>query len=148
MVRQRKDDKRTVGSLAEDVFVSLQRTADVLLRGVENVLRSAEVSPTQYNVLRILRGSPEGLPCQEIAARMITRDPDVTRLLGRLERRRLILRRRGAKDRRIVRARITGRGLQLLEGLDGPVRNLHRKQLGHVGRERLRRFSAILGEFR
>src|SRR5713101_6887070 len=94
--------KRPLGSLEEAAFVSLQLTADVLARRVEKVLQSADVSPTQYNVLRILRGSPEGRPCREIANRMITRDPDVTRLLDRLEKRGLILRRRETKDRRIV----------------------------------------------
>ena len=68
------------------------RTADLLSRNVEKVLRSADVSPTQYNVLRILRGAPEGLPCSEIGKRMITRDPDITRLLDRLEKRDLVTR--------------------------------------------------------
>ena len=77
---------------------------------------------TQYNVLRILRGAPEGLPCGEIANRMITRDPDITRLLDRLEKRGLISRSRETKDRRTVMARITPDGLKLLARLDEPVR--------------------------
>jgi DNA-binding MarR family transcriptional regulator len=136
--------KRPLGSLEEDAFVSLQRTADLLARKGEKVLRSADVSPTQYNVLRILRGSPQGLPCREIANRMITRDPDVTRLLDRLEKRGLILRRRETKDRRIVLARITPQGLRLLSELDEPVLETHRKLLGHLGRERLRRLMEVL----
>jgi DNA-binding MarR family transcriptional regulator len=136
--------KRPLGSLEEDAFVSLQRTADLLARKGEKVLRSADVSPTQYNVLRILRGSPQGLPCREIANRMITRDPDVTRLLDRLEKRGLILRRRETKDRRIVLARITPQGLRLLSELDEPVLETHRKLLGHLGRECLRRLMEVL----
>lgn len=136
--------KRASESLEEDAFVSLQLTADVLVRKVEKVLRSADISPTQYNVLRILRGSPDGLPCREIADRMISRDPDVTRLLDRLEKRGLILRRRETKDRRIVLARITPEGLRLLGGLDTPVLDTHRRQLGHLGRDRLRRLVEML----
>ena len=95
-------------------------------------------------MLRILRGSPEGLPCGEIASRMITRDPDITRLLDRLEKRGLISRCRETKDRRMVMARITPEGLKLLARLDEPVQAAHRKQLGHLGRERLRALTELL----
>ncbi len=125
---------RRVGCLEEDVFIALHRTADVLARSVEKVLRAADVSPTQYNVLRILRGSPQGLPCREIGDRMVTRDPDITRLLDRLEKRSLISRCRETKDRRMVLTRITPQGLRLLADLDGPVTDAHRHQLGHLGR--------------
>ena len=92
---------RRFGGLEEDVFVSLHRTADLLARNAEKVLRDGDVSPNQYNVLRILRGAPEGLPCSEIAKRMISRDPDITRLLDRLEKAKLISRCRESKDRRM-----------------------------------------------
>ena len=108
------------------------------------MLKAEELSATQYNVLRILRGAPEGLPCGEIANRMITRDPDVTRLLDRLEKRGLISRWRDTKDRRMVMARITVDGLKLLARLDEPVQESHRKQLGHLGKERLRALSDLL----
>ncbi len=72
--------------------MELLRTTDMLSRGLVGVLKAEDVSPTQYNVLRILRGTPDGLPCGEIASRMITRDPDMTRLLDRLEKRGLISR--------------------------------------------------------
>ncbi len=135
-VRDKSSDRK-VGSPEENVFVSLLRTAEALSRKVERVLRSADVSPTQYNVLRILRGSPEGLPCREIGARMITRDPDITRLLDRLEKRELVSRCRENEDRRMVLTRITPQGLRLLSELDAPVTEAHRSQLGHLGRERL-----------
>jgi DNA-binding MarR family transcriptional regulator len=116
----------------------------MLSRGLVRVLRSEDVSPTQYNVLRILRGAPEGLPCGEVASRMITRDPDITRLLDRLEKRELISRCRETKDRRTVMARITPEGLKLLARLDEPVQAAHRKQLGHLGQGRLRALTELL----
>ncbi|HTC92595.1 MAG TPA: MarR family transcriptional regulator, partial [Terriglobales bacterium] len=133
-----------VGSPEEAAFLDLLRTTDMLSRGLVGVLKSEDVSPTQYNVLRILRGAPDGLPCGEIASRMITRDPDVTRLLDRLEKRGLISRGRETRDRRMVLARITPEGLKLLARLDEPVQAAHRKQLGHLGRERLRVLTELL----
>ena len=126
------------------MFLELLRTTDMLSRGLAQVLKVEDVSSTQYNVLRILRGAPEGLPCGEIASRMITRDPDVTRLLDRLEKRELISRCRETEDRRTVRARIAPEGLQLLARLDEPVRAAHRKQLGHLGRQRLKALADLL----
>jgi DNA-binding MarR family transcriptional regulator len=128
----------------ESAFLDLLRTCDLLARGPAQVLKTEDLSATQYNVLRILRGSPQGLPCGEIANRMITRDPDITRLLDRLEKRELIARCRETKDRRMVMARITPEGLKLLARLDAPVEESHRKQLGHLGRERLRALTELL----
>ena len=138
MSAKAKDGKvRRTSVPEEEAFVSLWRTADLLARNVEKVLRSADVSPTQYNVLRILRGAPEGLPCSEIGKRMITRDPDITRLLDRLEKRALVSRCRVTKDRRMVLTRITPEGLRLLRELDAPVTAIHQQQLGHLGRQGL-----------
>jgi DNA-binding MarR family transcriptional regulator len=136
------------GSSEEAAFVDLLRTSDLLTRGVAQVLKAADLSPTQYNVLRILRGSKEGLPCGEIAKRLITRDPDITRLLDRLEKRGLISRSREAKDRRTVLTRITPEGLHVLATLDEPMQEMHRKQLGHLGRESLRKLATLLREAR
>ena len=124
--------------------MDLLRTADMLSRELFPVLKGADLSPTQYNVLRILRGAPEGLPCGEIASRMITRDPDVTRLLDRLEKRELISRCRETNDRRTVMVRTTAEGLRVLARLDDPVQAAHRKQLGHLGRERLGALTELL----
>lgn len=124
--------------------MDLLRTTDMLSRGLAHILKAEDLSSTQYNVLRILRGAPDGLPCGEIASRMITRDPDITRLLDRLEKRELISRSRETRDRRTVIARITPDGLKLLARLDGPVEEGHRKQLGHLGRERLRVLTELL----
>jgi|SRR5580704_2120464 DNA-binding MarR family transcriptional regulator len=128
----------------EILFLDLLRTTDMLTRALDRILKTSDISATQYNVLRILRGTPEGLPCGEIASRMITRDPDITRLLDRLEKRQLISRCRETKDRRMVMARITPQGLMLLAQLDEPVQETHRKQLGHLGRERLRGLTELL----
>lgn len=125
-------------------FLELCRTTDVLSRRLSGVLKAEELSSNQYNVLRILRGAPEGLPCGEIGSRMITRDPDITRLLDRLEKRNLISRSRDTRDRRTVMGRITPAGLELLARMDEPVREAHRSQLGHLGRERLRALNELL----
>jgi DNA-binding MarR family transcriptional regulator len=128
----------------EAVFLDLLRTSDVLSRRLAHVLKNEDLSSNQYNVLRILRGAPEGLPCGEIGNRMITRDPDITRLLDRLERRELISRCRENKDRRMVLTRISPEGLKLLARLDGPVQEAHREQLGHLGKERLKALTELL----
>jgi DNA-binding MarR family transcriptional regulator len=135
---------RPVSSREEAAFLDLLRTTDMLSRRLALVLKGEDLSSTQYNVLRILRGAPEGLACGEIANRMITRDPDVTRLLDRLERRELISRCRETKDRRTVMARITGEGLKVLARLDAPVQAAHRKQLGHLGRSRMEALTQLL----
>ena len=132
----------------EALFLELLRTTDILSRRLTQVLKGAELSPNQYNVLRILRGAPDGLPCGEIGNRMITRDPDITRLLDRLEKRALIERWRESKDRRVVMARITQTGLDLLAQLDEPVQETHRRQLGHLGDEQLNRLSELLQQSR
>ena len=139
---------RLVGSPEEAAFLDLLRTSDMLSRSAVQVLKAEDLSSTQYNVLRILRGTPRGLACGEIADRMITRDPDITRLLDRLERRDLITRWRDAQDRRVVMARITSQGLKLLVRLDEPVQDLHRRLLGHLGRQRLRQLAELLEEAR
>jgi DNA-binding MarR family transcriptional regulator len=136
--------ERRVGCPEEAAFLELIRTTDMLSRGLVRLLKGEALSPTQYNVLRILRGSPDGLFCGEIASRMITRDPDVTRLLDRLEKRELISRWREAKDRRTVMAKITPEGLKLLARLDEPVQAAHRKQLGHLGRQRLQSLAELV----
>lgn len=124
---------RPFTSPEEELHLSLIRTADQLERGFAALLKDRGISLPQYNVLRILRGAGEsGLPCGEIASRMVTRDPDVTRLLDRLEQRELITRGRGSEDRRVVAARITPPGLSLLAELDPLSQDLHHRQLGFL----------------
>lgn len=147
-VSQAESRSRRNACPEEAVFLDLLRTTDMLSRRLVLVLKVEDLSSTQYNVLRILRGSPEGLPCGEVANRMITRDPDITRLLDRLEKRKLISRSRDTKDRRTVLARITPEGHKLLAELDEPVQQAHRKLLGHLGRERLRALTELLSAAR
>src|SRR5437868_12025226 len=139
-----KEIKKARGTPEEAAFLDLLRTCDLLSRGPAQFLKSEDLSPTQYNVLRILRGAAAGLPCGEIANRMITRDPDITRLLDRLEKRQLISRCRETKDRRMVVARITTQGLKLLNRLHEPVQAMHRKQLGHLGDAKLKKLQELL----
>jgi DNA-binding MarR family transcriptional regulator len=125
-------------SIEERVFQSLMLAADHLLRGEIEVLRVADLTFPQYNVLRILRGArPEALSCGTISQRMLTRDSDLTRLLDKLEERGLVRRVRDSRDRRMVTATITDSGLQLLRKLDGPVDRVHREQLKHMSPKQL-----------
>ncbi len=148
MAPQRKNElgkRKEIQNLEQEVFLGLQRTADALMRDVELLLKPSGLSSTQYNVLRILRGAGEnGLPCGEVGQRMITHDPDMTRLLDRLEKRGLIARSRETADRRVVRARITPAALHLLAQIDEPVLELHRAQLSHLGEHKLRLLARLL----
>jgi DNA-binding MarR family transcriptional regulator len=136
-------------SLEQEAFLSVQRTADLLARRAEEAIKPFGLSGTQYNVLRILRGDgPDGLCCREVAERMLTRDPDITRLLDRLERRGLVARARASADRRVITVRITASGLRILAKLDKPIEKCHRRQLGHLGERRLKRLIKLLNSAR
>lgn len=148
MVPLRKAKPAIAPCPEEALFVELVRTADRLSRGPAQFLRKHNLSPAPYNVLRILRGAPDGLCCGEIVARMVSREPDMTRLLDRLEKRGLLHRYRQEGDRRHVLVRITPAGLDLLTGLDAPVRQLHRRQLGHLSERQLRALTDLLAAAR
>jgi len=137
--------KKPFGSLEEVVYLNVLLTAERLMRGEVDALKTADLSFAQYNVLRILRGArDEGLSCREISERMIHRDPDITRLLDRLEARGLISRSRIETDRRVIIARITDEGLRVLAGLDEPINNIHHRQLKHLSRNQLKTLSDLL----
>ena len=128
-------------------FIALQKAADKLALQAEQLLKSNGLTGAQYNVLRILRGAePQGLACSSIAERMISHDPDMTRLLDRMEKRHLITRQRQSDDRRVVKARITSSGLELLKRLDPTVRELHKRQFAHMGAVRVRALADLLDE--
>jgi DNA-binding MarR family transcriptional regulator len=149
MQRQPKLKRGTQDCLEARVFVSLMRAADALSRGAEALLKPYSLSGTQYNILRILRGAGEsGLACREVGCRLITRDPDITRLLDRMESRGLIARARETQDRRVVKTRITAEGLRLLAELDQPVRELHRRQWRQFPAKQLRQLSNLLDRAR
>jgi DNA-binding MarR family transcriptional regulator len=128
-------------------FIALQKAADKLAMQAEQLLKSNRLTGAQYNVLRILRGAePQGLACSSIAERMISHDPDMTRLLDRMEKHNLITRQRQSDDRRVVKTRITSSGLELLKRLDPPVRELHKRQFAHIAAARVRTLADLLDE--
>jgi len=128
-------------------FIALQKAADKLAVQAEQLLKSNGLTGAQYNVLRILRGAePQGLACSSVAERMISHDPDMTRLLDRMEKRHLITRQRQSDDRRVVKTRITSGGLELLKGLDPTVRELHKRQFAHIAAARVRTMADLLDE--
>ena len=136
-------------SLEQEATLSIARTAALLDHAIAEGLKPHGLTPTQYNALRILRGSePEGLCRNEVRDRLVARVPDATRLLERLEEMALVARAREGDDRRFVRARITGAGLDLLAGLDGEVEQLHRRHFGHLGARKLRALVDLLAETR
>ena len=113
-----------------ELYLLLQHVAGAFIQELAVVLRPAGITPEQYHVLRVLRDAgPGGLACSDIAERSVSGDPDVTRLLDRLEKQGWASRTREPTDRRVVMARITNDGLRLLEELEAPVSALHARQL-------------------
>jgi DNA-binding MarR family transcriptional regulator len=152
MSRKVQDEIRQSKPFAQletEALIALELTADRLMAEGAQLLKTWDLSPTQYNVLRILRGAePDGLACGRIGERMVTHDPDITRLLDRLEKRGMVERRRDGNDRRVITTRITAAGLDLLEQLDQPVENFNRQRLGHLGPQRLRMLIELLEQVR
>ena len=145
----RSKSSRPAVSLENRIFVALLQTADTLGQEAEQLLKAAGIPNAQYNVLRILRGAePEGLACRAIGDRMISHDPDITRLLDRMEKRGLITRERQTDDRRVVKTRITPQGLSLLKTLDQPIHDLHKRQFRHISTARLKTLFDLLEEVR
>ena len=140
---------RPFKSLQEEALLSITRTAAVIEHAVAQALRPHEITPTQYNVLRILRGAgSDGLCRLEVGERLVRRVPDVTRLLDRMEDSGLIARRRGKDDRRYVATYITPKGLDLLAAIDKEICQIHNEQLGHVDARRLRLLVDVLAKVR
>jgi len=145
----RPESSRPAISLENRIFIGLLQAADALGQQAEQLLKATGLSGAQYNVLRILRGAePAGLPCRGIGDRMISHDPDMTRLLDRMEERGLITRVRQTDDRRVVKTRITAQGLRLLKTLDRPIHHLHKHQFRHLPAARLKILSELLEELR
>jgi MarR family transcriptional regulator, organic hydroperoxide resistance regulator len=135
--------------LEQRLFVALLETADDLGQEAEQLIKSGGLTAAQHNVLRILRGArPLGLACRSIGDRMISHDPDMTRLLDRLEKRGLITRKRQNDDRRVVKTHITPQGLEVLKPLDHPLRELHKRQFRHISVVQLKMLSKLLEEVR
>ncbi|MEP6731544.1 MAG: MarR family transcriptional regulator [bacterium] len=136
---------RPFKSLEEETLLSIDRTAALLLHRLADTFKPHDITITQYNVLRILRGAgAEGLCRNEIRDRLIAQVPDVTRLLDRLEQAGLLARERASDDRRVVTTRITTLGLALLQRLDAPVAGAQQRALGHMNATQLRTLIDLL----
>lgn len=136
-------------SAGEETLLGLFRTADLLHREAARVTEPYGISGQQYNVLRILRGAGEkGLPTLDVADRLVEQAPGITRLLDRLERKKLIRRQRCAEDRRQVFCWITGEGLALLSELDVPVRRFGRDALKMLSVKEIRTLMRLLDRIR
>lgn len=141
--------KRAFASREQEAYLNLLRTHQVLTDAFHVLFREHGLTQSQYNVLRIVRGSgKEGIASQSIAEQMVARDPDMTTLVDRLEKAKLVSRRRSRADRRVIRVCLLAKGRRLLAELDGKVMRLHRAQLGHMSGERLSRLSELLVEAR
>ena len=148
-LRDEIKQRKAFGSLEQEASLSIARTAALLTHRFAESLKSYGITPTQYNVLRILRGAGvEGLCRNEIRDRLVAQVPDVTRLLDRLEEAGLVQRERSARDRRLVTTRITRDGLKLLTRLDDPVVKTQEGQLGHLSQAQLRTLIDLLGTVR
>jgi DNA-binding MarR family transcriptional regulator len=136
-------------SVEEEAILSIARTAALVEHAGSEALKPFNLTITQYNVLRILRGAgSDGLCRNEVGQRLVTKVPDVTRLLDRMEASGLIVRQRGGADRRFVTTQITEKGLKLLEKIDRELPAIHGRQLGHVSQKRLKELISILEEVR
>lgn len=139
---------RPFASAAHEAHLSVLRTAALLEDAAEQVLRPYGITGAQYNVLRILRGASEGLCRNEVRDRMLTRMPDVTRLLDRMEDADLIWRARGTEDRRLVTTRLTAEGRRLVDELDEVITAEHRRTMAGLSEAEQRTLIALLGRVR
>jgi DNA-binding MarR family transcriptional regulator len=141
--------QHTPCGLEEEAYLSLERTVDGLRRQLTELLKTHDLTPTQYNALRILRGAGvDGHQIGAIGERLVVQDPDIPRLVDRLEKRVWVIRQRQLNDRRCVRVSITKSGLKLIDGLDAPVQALHVEQLGALGPSNLRQLIKSLAVVR
>jgi DNA-binding MarR family transcriptional regulator len=132
-------------SIEEEAFLNLLRTADCLDRAFQRTSREWGITGTQYNVLRILRGAhPQGLTCSAIGNRMITAEPDITRLLARLKALKLIKQQRDRQDRRVVWTQISDSGLDLLRQMEPVIKRIPKELLGHLAEHELGEFTRLL----
>jgi DNA-binding MarR family transcriptional regulator len=140
---------RSLPSAEEEAFVQLVRTCSLLKQPFDRLFGAFGLTAALYNVLRIVRGSePDGIPCGEVAGRLVSPGPDVTRLADRLVDQGLLTRQRPASDRRVVLLRLTDAGRRRLAEIDEPLAELHRRQLGHLSADELATLSRLLEKAR
>ena len=141
--------KRPFASAKEEAALNIVRTSDQLQIRCARLLREHGLtSPTQYNILRILRGEGKPLPILEIASRTITVTPGITGLIDRLERAELVHRLRCQKDRRVIYVALTDKGTKILADLDEPLVALHSKLMGHLSQGELKDITRLLEKLR
>lgn len=145
-LRQAIKQRKPFQSLEQEVFLEVLRTGHAMVQDLVELLKPHGLTQPQYNVLRILRGAgAAGLPTGEVGARMVaSREPDITRLLVRMEQRGLLERERRADNRRFVNVRITREGLRVLKTLDRPVADMHATQLAHMTPRELELLAGLL----
>jgi DNA-binding MarR family transcriptional regulator len=130
----------------EETFIAILRTSGHLSARLTRLFKAHGLTSAQYNILRILRGAGESLPCLEVGHRLISPEPDITRLVDRLEKAALVGRHRSTRDRRVVEVSITRAGLNLLGRLDAPVAQVHKSNLGHLSRNDLATINRLLSQ--
>jgi DNA-binding MarR family transcriptional regulator len=136
---------RHFDSLEQEAFLNLWRTYDRLRAYEDELFAAHDLTPQQYNALRLLRSQhPKKIRTLDLAARLVSRAPDITRLLDKLQERGLIDRDRPADNRRIVWIGITPKGIALLEALQKPIRECHVRQLGHLSAGELKQLIRLL----
>lgn len=147
-LQQELKKKRPFDSPEQEAILNILRTSDQFQNRFGRLLREFDLTPSQYNVLRILRGEGKPLPCLEISERMIQLVPAMTGLLDRLEKQELIQRERCTEDRRVVYVELTEKASLLLERMDQPMTDQHRDMIGHLTRAELKELSRLLEKAR
>src|SRR5262245_25948151 len=145
MTAANRRTSRRFDSTQQECYLNLWRTYDRLRKLEDELFQRYDLTAQQYNALRLLRAEHPGtLPTLALAARLVSHAPDITRLVDRLEERRLVARQRMPDNRRVVQVGITDTGLALLKELDQPVRDCHQKQLGHMTSAQLQSLIELL----
>jgi DNA-binding MarR family transcriptional regulator len=145
LLQTRQAAKRRFDSLEQEVFLNVWRTYDRLRAFEDELFGRHDLTPQQYNALRLLGAAhPAKIATLDLAGRLVSRAPDITRLLDKLEERGLIERARPDDNRRVVRIGITAAGLALLRALQAPLQECHRRQLGHLSRKDLKQLALLL----
>ena len=141
--------KKPFSGIDEEALLNIQRISSYLEHVMQQTFKQHGLTSAQYNALRILRGAgSDGLRCTEIGERMISRDPDITRLLDRLERQGLVGRRRDTRDRRVVHIYISAQGMEMLQGLDPVAVAAGISLLGHMSSARKTLLIELMEEVR
>ena len=143
-LRQQLKKKGPFDSLEQEAMLSILRTSDLLENRLARLLREYDLTPSQYNAMRIMRGEGEPMPCLEVAQRMIQVAPAITRVVDQLAGRGLINKEQSCEDRRVFLVELTASGARLLKKLDEPIRSLHVSLLGHVSKSDLKMLTGIL----